>query len=169
MFPRAWGADVEPTPKKIEYPRLESHTKDKDGTWHSLSLYVDKTNQPMGRFVVENKVKGISEKHDLQYQLNGKVLQANVQRDSGKQMIIVIKPNDNQLKSSVFNGKAPVSVNGYSRNQTSAGFASLMPVVENSLLKPNKTMQERGSKDRTVQFLQKNFNVNPVQQKGLNR
>lgn len=149
MFPRAWGADVEPTPKKIEYPRLESHTKDKEGTWHSLSLYVDKTNTPMGRFVVENKVKGISEKHDLQYQLNGKVLQANVQRDSGKQTIIVIKTNDNHLKNSIFNDK--------------------MPVIENGLLKPNKTMQERGLKDRTVQFLQQKLNINPVQQKGLNR
>ncbi len=148
---RDWGANVEPTPKKQEYPRLESHTKDKDGTWHSLSLYVDKTNQPMGRFVVENKAKGISEKHDLHYQLNGRVLQSNVQRGSGKQTIIVIKPNDNHLKSSIFNGK------------------SLMPVIENSLLKPNKTMQERGDKDRTVQFLQQHLNINPVQQKGLTR
>ncbi len=57
--------EVEKT--RREYPRLDAHLKEPDGTWRSVGFYVDKENQPRGVVAIENKETGVKERFPIQF------------------------------------------------------------------------------------------------------
>ncbi len=152
------------TPRKPEYPRMESHLKDQEGTWHSVSLYVDKENQPRGMISIENKAQGIAEKYPVEFaervsqKTSERFLTAKVDRAAdSKPLHVNLMP---------FTGRDEVRgmrATFAERDVSLPKSQQFTPVGDGSaLMKPNAALLQQAEKDRTAAFLRDKLNVDPV-------
>ncbi|MBU2762691.1 hypothetical protein [Acidithiobacillus caldus] len=147
--------------RRFSPPRLEAHTQTQEGTWHSTSLYVDQDGKPKGTLIVENKDAGIREVHPVEYKereskAGNPMLSASVTREDGSKLYVNIVPNENQhtgerYLSAMFAQKTP----DMEKAQTIEG--------RGGSLKANETMLKQGEQNRTVQYVQDRFAVNPLE------
>ena len=132
-----------------------------EGTWHSASLYVDPEGKPKGTLIVQNKEAGIREVHPVEYseresKSGNPMLSASVTREDGSKLYVNIVPNENQhtgerYLSAIFAEKTP----DMEKAKTIEG--------RGGSLKPNETMLKQGEQNRTVQYVQHRFEVNPLE------
>ncbi|MBU2831885.1 hypothetical protein [Acidithiobacillus ferriphilus] len=148
--------------KKQEYPRMESHMKGPDGTWHSTTFYVDKEGHPRGGVAVENREQGIIEKHSVTFSekvsgKNGeKFLSTKVDRENGKTLYINIMPHEKD-------GNRWLSASYAERDPSKERGQQLAPITgKGGDLKPNATLLEKADKDRTAQYSRETLRVDPV-------
>ncbi|MGK9452463.1 hypothetical protein ACSSZE_14595 [Acidithiobacillus caldus] len=150
-----------PERERTSPPRLESHMQTQEGNWHSASLYVDQEGKPKGTLIVENKEAGIREVHSVEYKereskAGNPMLSASVTREDGSKLYVNIVPSENQhtgerYLSAMFAEKTP----DMEKAQTIEG--------RGGSLKPNDTMLKQGEQNRTVQYVQNRFEVNPLE------
>ncbi|AEK57923.1 conserved hypothetical protein [Acidithiobacillus caldus SM-1] len=150
-----------PERERTSPPRLESHMQTQDGTWHSASLYVDQEGKPKGTVFVQNQEANIKEVYPVEYKereskAGNPMLSASVTREDGSKLYVNIVPNENQhtgerYLSAMFAQKTP----DMEKAQTIEG--------RGGSLKANETMLKQGEQNRTVQYVQDRFAVNPLE------
>jgi hypothetical protein len=151
-----------PEAKKQEFPRLEAHLKSPDKTWHSASLYQDREGHPRGSVAIENREKGVQEKHLVVYtekvsDKNGeKFLSAKIDREDGKQLFVTIMPQEK-------NGNRWLAASFAERDREKEKGHQLTPVVgKDGEMKPNAALLENVEVDRTAKYVRETFKVDPV-------
>jgi hypothetical protein len=152
-----------PEAKKQEYPRLEAHLKSPDKTWHSASLYQDGEGHPRGSVAIENREKGVQEKHLVVYaekisDKNGeKFLSAKIDRENGKQLFVTIMPHEKD-------GNRWLAASFAERDREKEKGHQLTPITgKGGELKPNAALLEKVDMDRTAKYVRETFKVDPVQ------
>ena len=151
--------------KKQEYPRMEAHVKTPEGTWHSVGMYVDKEGQARGIIAVENKERGIAEKHSVQFaekvseKTGEKFLSAKVDRENGKTLYLNIMPHENEK-----DGERWLSAQFAERDPNKERGQQLSAIEgKGGDMKPNAALLEKADKDRTAQYVRETLKVDPVQ------
>jgi hypothetical protein len=149
--------------KKQEYPRLEAHLKAPDKTWHSASLYQDREGHPRGSVAIENREKGVQEKHLVVYtekvseKTGEKFLSAKIDREDGKQLFVTIMPHEK-------NGERWLAASFAERDREKEKGHQLTPITgKGGELKPNAALLEKADVDRTAKYVRETFKVDPVQ------
>ncbi len=147
---------------KREYPRMEAHLKDPEGTWHSVSMYVDKENKARGVLSVENREHGIAEKHSVTFtervseKTGEKFLSAKVAREDGTTLYANLTPHEK-------NGERWVSASFAERDPSKEKGQQLAPIAgTGGTLKPNQALMDKAKTDRTAQYVRENFKVDPA-------
>lgn len=139
-----------------QYPRLDGHMKEPDGTWRSVGFYVDKDHQPRAVVAIENKETGLKEKLSMQFaekrsEKTGKAyLVGHAERADGTTMFVSVMPQEkgeNKWLSTSFSEK---------RGQEWAAIKGV-----GGTLKPNKALQDLGSdrNERTTTFIKDKLGV----------
>lgn len=147
---------------KREYPRMEAHLKDPEGTWHSVSMYVDKENKARGVLSVENREHGIAEKHSVTFtervseKTGEKFLSAKAEREDGTTLYANLTPHEK-------NGERWVSASFAERDPSKEKGQQLAPIAgTGGTLKPNQALMDKAKTDRTAQYVRENFKVDPA-------
>ena len=150
--------------EKRQYPKMEGNMKTPDGTWHSVSLYVDEKGQPRGSVAVENRSQGLTERFLPKFaertaeKTGEKFLTAKMDRMDGKTLYVNLMPH----------GK-----DGGGDRWLSASFAERDPSKERGQqltaiegkggeLKPNQALLDKADKDRTAAYLREKLKIDPV-------
>lgn len=149
-------------PEKRQYPRLEGHLRTKDGTWHSVSLYVDKEGQPRGLLAVENREQGIAEKAPLifsekQSEKTGeRFLAARMDRVDGSTLYVHLMPHGKD-------GERWLSASFAERDPTKEKDRQLSGIEgKGGGMKPNPALLDAVETDRTAQYLRDTLKIDPV-------
>lgn len=148
--------EVEQTAKMQQYPRLDGHLKEPDGTWRSVGFYVDKDNQPRAVVAIENKETGLKEKMSMQFaekqsEKTGKAyLVGHAERADGSTVFVSVMPQEkgeDKWLSTSFSEK---------RGQEWAVIKGV-----GGTLKPNKALQDLGNdrNERTTTFIKDKLGV----------
>lgn len=137
-------------------PRLEAHHKDPEGTWRSVGLYVDQHGQARGVLVVENKERGVKERHSVEFaERTSKsgipMLSAAVTREDGSKLYVNILPNENRTTGEKFVSAA------FGERNPEGSFRQIEG--QGGGLKPNEALLQLGEKDRTVQLVREKLGV----------
>ncbi len=150
--------------KKQQYPKMEGNMKTPDGTWHSVSLYVDEKGKPRGSVAVENRAQGPTERflptfeERVSERTREKFLTAKMDRMNGKTLYVNLMPHEKDDGSD---------------RRLSASFAERDPSLprEQQLttitgkggdLKPNLALLEKADQDRTATYLREKLKIDPV-------
>lgn len=146
--------------KPQQYPRLEGHLKEPDGTWRHVGFYVDKDNQPRAVVSIENKDTGLQEKHSMTFkekvseQTQKPFLVGSAERENGKKLFVTIHAAEKDQDKWVFAHFAEKSGQDWQQVPGRGG-----------TLKQNEAMK-RLDTDRTSDFIKDKLGVDV---KGLQR
>lgn len=156
---------------KQEYPRLEGHQKDEQGTWHSVGLYVDQDGKPRGVLAVENKEQSVKERHSVAFvERTSKsgipMLSAMAEREDGSKLYVNILPHENRATGEKFLSAS------FGERDPQGTFRQIEG--QGGGLKPNESMKQLGDQDRSVQMAREKFGVDVLartkeQAQGLER
>lgn len=141
--------DIEPK----QYPRLDGHLKEPDGTWRSVGFYVDKDNQPRAVVAIENKDAGLLEKHSMTFkekvseQTKKPFLVGSAERENGTKLFVTIHRAEKGPDQWVYANFAEKTGQDWQQIKGRGG-----------TLKPNKALQDRGD-DRTTNFIKDKLGV----------
>ena len=148
--------------EKQQYPKMEGHMQTKEGTWHSVSLYVDKEGQPRGSVAVENRAQGLTERFLPKFEervsekTGEKFLTAKVDRADGKTLYVNLMPhekgNDRRLSAS-FAERDPAKEKGQQLTAVEG---------KGGDMKPNQALLEKADQDRTAAYLRETLKIDPV-------
>lgn len=149
-------------PEKRQYPRMEGHLRTKDGTWRSVSLYVDKEGQPRGLLAVENRERGIAEKAPLifsekQSEKTGeRFLAAKMDRVDGSTLYVHLMPHGKD-------GERWLSASFAERDPTKEKDQQLSAIEgKGGGMKPNPALLDTVETDRTAAYLRNTLKIDPV-------
>jgi len=141
---------------KQEYPRLEGHQKDEQGTWRSVGLYVDQDNKPRGVLAVENKEQNVKERHSVAFvERTSKsgipMLSAMVEREDGSKLYANVLPHENRTTGEKFLSAS------FGERDPQGTFRQIEG--QGGGLKPNEAMRQLGDQDRTAQLVREKLGV----------
>ncbi len=155
-----------------DYPRLDAHLKEPDGTWRSVGFFVDKENQPRGVVAIENKETGLKERLPIQFDERpyehraGTYLMGKVERADGSLLFVGLMPREvgrEQWINTTFSEK---------RGQEWAAIDG-----KGGTLKPNAAMKaltpEAAEQDSTLRYVKDKLGVDvlrvqePAKSKGI--
>lgn len=159
--------------QKQDYPRLDAHLKEPDGTWRSVGFFfVDKENQPRGVVAIENKETGLKERLPIQFtekpyeHRDGTYLMGKVERADGSLLFVGLMPREvgkEQWINTTFTEK---------RGDDWVGIDG-----KGGTLKPNAAMKaltpEAAEKDSTLRYVKDKLGVDilrvqePAKSKGI--
>ncbi len=148
------------TEAKKQYPRMEGHLQTKEGTWHSVSMFVDKEGQAHGAVVVDNKALGIIEKVPVDFEervsqkTGEKFLSTKLEQTNGTTLHVNLMPHEKD-----------------GERWLSASFAQHDPAKEKGKqltgiegkgggMKPNAALLEK--ENPTAKYLRETLKVDPV-------
>jgi hypothetical protein len=148
--------------EKQQYPKMEGHMQTKEGTWHSVSLYMDKEGQPRGSVAVENRAQGLAERFLPKFEervsekTGEKFLTAKMDRADGKTLYVNLMPHEkagDRWLSSSFAERDPAKEKG----QQLTGIEG-----KGGDMKPNQALLDKANKDRTATYLRETLKIDPV-------
>jgi len=149
--------------EKRQYPKMEGRMKTPDGTWHSVSLYVDGEGRPRGSVAVENKAQGLTERFFPNFEervsekTGERFLTAKMDRTDGKTLYANLMPHEKD------GGDRWLSASFAERDPALPRGQQLTPIAgKGGDLKPNQALLDKADKDRTAAYLREKLKIDPV-------